>query len=188
MLHDNGKILQGPGGPVGLTSDKIYYDVILCDAFGSSEIPFHLVTEEAFRLVASRLNRGGIFALNVETIGWDDPIVKTLIATLKQVFTEVIALPQEEPPNRLGNVVIMASQKKLEPVREPDRNAILDPNWRFGPDYQKVHAWDNHFTTNVANVAPLTDDLNPIEIRAEEIKFAARRDLHEYFDESGLSW
>jgi spermidine synthase len=187
LQPSDGNIFVMDGRKYLATTDR-YYDVILCDAFGSSEIPFHLVTEEAFGLAASRLNRGGMFALNVETLGWDDPIIKTLIATLKRVFANVVALPQEEPPNRLGNVVILASQKKIEPLREPERNDIFDPNWRYGPGYQKVHAWDNHFTTSTANIEPLTDDLNPIEIRAEEIKFVARRDLHEYFEENGLSW
>ena len=171
-----------------LESTGRYYDVILLDAFGSSAIPFHLVTKEVFELIALRLNKGGIFALNVETVGWDDPIVKTLIATLKKVFADVIALPQEEPPNRLGNIIIMASQKKLEPLREPESNVILDPNWRYGPGYQKLHAWDNRFTTDTTDVEILTDDLNPIDIRAEEINLVARKDLHKYFEKSGVSW
>jgi len=114
--------------------------------------------------------------------------VKTLSATLRQVFADVIALPQEEPPNRLGNIVLMASQKKLVPLREPERNELLDPEWRFGPAYQKIHAWDNRFTTDTTNVQVLTDDLNPIDIRAEVINLAARKDLHQYFQKSGLSW
>jgi hypothetical protein len=38
------------------------------------------------------------------------------------------------------------------------------------------------------NVRPLTDDLNPVEIRAEAINLAARIQLHKYFEKSGVSW
>src|SRR6185436_3717180 len=50
------------------------YDVILFDAFGSASIPFHLVTREAFAEAKARLAPGGILALNVETVGWQDPL------------------------------------------------------------------------------------------------------------------
>ncbi len=51
-----------------ITQDKTY-DVIVMDAFGSSSIPFHLVTQESFALIASHLKAGGIFALNIESNG-----------------------------------------------------------------------------------------------------------------------
>ena len=42
------------------------YDLVILDAFGSSSIPFHLVTREVFALVRSRLAPGGLLAMNVE--------------------------------------------------------------------------------------------------------------------------
>jgi spermidine synthase len=187
LFPSEGNVVEMDGRKY-LSSTTNYYDVILLDAFGSSEIPFHLVTKEVFSLIASRLNNDGIFALNVEAIGWDDPIVKTLIATMKQAFTDVIALPQEEPPTKLGNIILMASKKKLVPLREPERNELLDPDWRYSPAYQKVHAWDNRYTTDTTGVQILTDDLNPVDIRAEQINLAARVDLHKYFQKTGVSW
>lgn len=164
------------------------YEVILLDAFGSSSIPFHLITEEVFKLISDRLTSGGIFALNIETIGWDDPIILPITVTLKNVFKEVMALPMEEPPNQFGNIVLMASNHTLIPQREPEDNIYFDPDWRFGPGYQKRHAWDNKFVPNTQNVQPLTDDLNPIDIRSEEINLASRKILHSYFGADGLSW
>ena len=171
-----------------LISTKKTYDVILLDAFGSSSIPFHLVTKEVFGLISSRLNPGGILALNVETVGWNDPIVKTLTATLKQIFQDVFALPIEEPPDRFGNIVLLASKSTFELKRELERNVTLDPDWRFGPEYQKVHAWDNRFTADIGNAQVLTDDLNPVDLRAEAINLVERNVLHEYFKERGMSW
>jgi spermidine synthase len=171
-----------------LATTRETYDVILLDAFGSSSIPFHLVTSEAFGLAASRLSPPGILALNVEALGWDDPIVATLAATLKEHFPYVLALPTEEPPDRLGNIVLLASQRPLSPLREPERNMDLDPDWRYGPGYQKVHAWDNRFTPETRGVRILTDDRNSVDLRAEAVNLASRRELHAYFGSSGGDW
>jgi spermidine synthase len=164
------------------------YDVILMDAFGSSAIPFHLVTKEVFASIASHLRPGGVFALNIETIGWNDPIIATVGATMHTAFPDVVAFPIEEPPNQFGNIILMGSATPLQARREPERNELFDPDWRYGPGYQKVHAFDNQFVPSMKNVRPLTDDLNPIELRAETINLAARVQLHKYFEKAGVSW
>ena len=171
-----------------VASTRNAYDVIVLDAFGGSSIPFHLLTREAFGLISSHLNQGGILALNLQAVGWNDPIIKTVAVTLKQVFNDVLALPMEEPPNRFGNIVLLASNKKLEPLREPEYNAALAAEWRYGPGYQKVHAWNNRFMPDISGARVLTDDLNPIDVQLKEINLAARRELHKYFDQSGISW
>jgi spermidine synthase len=171
-----------------LATSQDTYDVILLDAFGSSSIPFHLVTVEAFGLVADRLSDNGLFAINVETQGWDDPIIRWIAATLRIHFDHVLALPMAEPPDRLGNVILLASRRALQPEREPERNETLDPNWRYGLEYARIHAWDNRFEPDVGDVEPLTDDLNRSDLRAEEINMIARKELHLYFGESGGSW
>jgi spermidine synthase len=166
---------------LGTTEDS--YDVVLLDAFGSSSIPFHLVTEEVFGLIADHLTENGILAVNIETIGWDDPLIATLAATLTKQFANVVALPMEEPPDQLGNIVILASDRQLEPLRTPEDNATFDPYWRYGPGYQKVHAWDNRFIPDITGISALTDDLNPIDIRSEMINLEARKRLHVLFEE-----
>jgi spermidine synthase len=171
-----------------LSTTEKRYDVILMDAFGSSAIPFHLVTQEVFASIALHISPGGVFALNIETIGWNDPIIAMVGATMRTAFSDVVAFPIEEPPNQLGNIIIMGSASSLTPRREPERNETLDPDWRYGPGYQKVHAFDNQFVPPMQNVRPLTDDLNPIDLRAETINLAARVMLHKYFQEAGVSW
>jgi spermidine synthase len=187
LKRSEGNVIEMDGRQFLSSTDK-KYDVILIDAYGSSSIPFHLVTREAFGLISSRLNPGGIAAINVETIGWDDPIVASIGATLRQNFREVLALPMEEPPDQTGNIVLIASNRKLEPLREPERNVDLDPDWRFGPGYQKVHAWDNRFSPDSLWTEIFTDDLNRVDLRAEAINLAVRKELHGYFKGTGSSW
>jgi len=170
-----------------LSTDKMY-DVILLDAYGSSSIPFHLVTEEVFGLIKQRLTKKGMLAINVETVGWNDFLLNKVAATLKQHFSDIVALPMEEPPSELGNIVVLASNVPLVPLREPEPNFTLDPDWRYGPGYQKLHAWDNRFVPKTKGVLPFTDDLNSSDIYSENVNVVARKKLHEYFSKSGLSW
>lgn len=187
-LHSSeGKIIEMDGRQFLMTVEGTY-NVILLDAFGSSSIPFHLVTKEAFGLMKSRLGENGILAVNIETIGWDDPIVSTIGITLKQIFVNVLALPMEEPPDKFGNVVLLASNRSLIPAREPEPNITYDPEWRYGPGYQKYHAWENRFEPETSKAQILTDDLNPIDLRSDEINLVSRKILHTYFGVDGLSW
>jgi spermidine synthase len=165
-----------------LTTTDRRYDLIIVDAFGSSSIPFHLVTREAFALLASRLAPGGAVAINVESVGWRDIVVRSLAATLKREFSEVVALPIAEPPNTLGNLVLVAANRELQLTEE------LPPTLsRFSDAYPKNHAWDNRFEPDTREASVLTDDLNPIDIWSERINLEARKNLHAYF-ERGLSW
>lgn len=152
------------------------YDVIVLDAFGSSYIPFHLVTREAFRLMSSRLKPDGLLAINVITLGWRSMVVRSISASLGDSFPHVSVLPIVEPPNRLGNVVILASRRDLEPLEEPPI-----PVSRFSADYNRFHAWENRFQPAMGEGMVLTDDRNPIDIWAERVNVLNRKRLHEFF-------
>jgi spermidine synthase len=159
------------------------YDIIVMDAYGSSSIPFHLITREAFATIARRLNDGGLLVLNIISLGWHDGLVHAVGATLRTRFSHVIALPIAEPPNKLGNVILLASDRSLELEEEPPV-----PDWRFSADYDRFHAWENRFEPGSRGAAVLTDDLNPVDIWGERINLEMRRDLCEHFGTEGLAW
>ena len=104
------------------------------------------------------------------------------------MFPEILALPIIEPPNKLGNIILLASYKALKPLRVPEDNVTLDPNWRYGPGYAKIHAWDNRFVEDITNAQIFTDDLNGVDILSEKVNAEARKDLHTYFSKTNLSW
>ena len=165
-----------------ITHDDLY-DLIIMDAFGSSSLPFHLVTKESFALMGSRLAPNGVVAVNIEAVGWHDIIVRSLAATLQQVYVHVLVLPVAEPPSEIGNLIILASNRDLELTEK-----LRDPQSRFGTDYNRLHAWANSFEPDIDGVPVLTDDLNPVDVWAERINRVARENLHDYFGSSGLSW
>lgn len=172
--HDDGRrflALQPPAS----------YDLIVMDAFGSSSIPFHLVTEEVFALIRTRLAPGGLLAMNVEAVGWHAPLVHAVGATAAQAFAHVRVLPMAEPPDALGNLVILAADHPLEPLR--DLPAVTD---RWNRAYQLNHAWDNRFEPPLLDAVILTDDHNPVALWSDGVNRAARAHMHRYFGDSGL--
>jgi spermidine synthase len=166
-----------------LTISQSTYDVIVLDAFGSSSIPFHLVTSEMFSLAAAHLAPDGILAANVQAVGWHDSIVRSVAATLETQFPHVLALPTMEPPNALGNVILFASKRALELPEE-----LPVPTDRFTPEYARAHAWDNRFEPDTRGAPILTDDRNRIDLWAEAVNMRERRELHERFAGLGLDW
>ena len=167
-----------------LRHSRATYDVVFFDVFGSAAIPFHLVTREAFSEAKARLAPGGILVLNVETVGWDDPLAHALFATLRSQFADVIALPTAEPETRLGNVILMASDRTLdigdEQLGDPV-GTLTDDDEHFRV-VTRHHAWDNRYRPDRGRV--LTDDWNPSELRAEEINRVARRFLRTLLPDS----
>jgi len=186
LQPDDASVTIGDGRRF-LSSTEKTYDIILVDAFGSSSVPFHLVTLEAFELFKKRLKSGGILALNVWAIGWYDMIVRSIAATLEKSFADVSAFPIVEPPNRLGNVIIMARDSAISLIYELPR-LYSDPFYRYGPMYHRAHAWDNQFVPDTRNVQLLTDDLNPVDLWSESINYEARKDLLRTFEQMGVSW
>jgi hypothetical protein len=153
------------------------YDVVFFDAFGSASIPFHLVTREAFAAAKARLAPGGILVVNVETVGWEDPLVHALVATLRTEFRDAFALPTAEPPDQLGNIVVMASDRTLD----IDSGRLGDPVGSLSDEDEhfrvvaRLHAWENRYRPGRGRV--LSDDWNPADLRAEEINRVARLKL-----------
>jgi len=173
-----------------LRTSTATYDLIILDAFGSSSIPFHLATREAFELMAARLAPRGVLAVNVEAQGWDDVLVRSLAATLRSSFRTVYALPTSEPPNTLGNVILVGANRELEIPDEKLPNPVVYlpyPDAHFAV-VQLNHAWDNRFEPETQGARVVTDELNPVGVWAERINRAGRSDLHRYWRHAGLGW
>jgi spermidine synthase len=163
-----------------LTTNKTY-DLVLLDAFGSSSIPFHLVTREAFALVKQHMNPGAILAMNIEVRTWHDILAHSLTATLRQHFAHVVALPIAEPPDALGNMILLASDRALEfdESRMGDLFHLLPFPYRHEKGVQQHHAWANRFEPEIAGMPVLSDDRNPVDVWAEAINWKARQFMHQ---------
>ncbi len=73
-------------GRIFLTGSKEKYDVILIDAYRGPFVPFHLLTQEFYRIVQQHLAEGGVVAQNVEpSTMLFDSTVKTMHAVFQQL-------------------------------------------------------------------------------------------------------
>ncbi|MBI5022257.1 MAG: fused MFS/spermidine synthase [Ignavibacteriales bacterium] len=147
------------------------YNIIMIDGISSAEYSVKSMTKEFFALASSKLTTDGIFAIAFESEGWYDEIVTSVSTTLKQNFKEVYVYPISEPPNVFGSIVLMASNTPHNDlIRDLERNDDLNPFWRYGPGYQKVHAWDNRFITDEKNGVILTDEKPPSLLIIDRLK------------------
>jgi spermidine synthase len=161
------------------------YETIILDAFGSSSIPFHLTTIEVFGLLRSRLTKDGVLAINVECVGWQDPLVQSLALTLRREFEQVLALPCSEPPDAVGNVLLLAANRALAfPEDWLGRPGdFLEDDYLRWSVVQRNHAWDNRYVPATQKAVLLTDDQNPSDLWSERINLAVRYKLAETFSE-----
>jgi spermidine synthase len=186
LTDGEGKVYQTNGRKYLQMIDQ-KYDVILLDEFRHCEPQPNLITKEAFSLIASHLTDQGLFAMNIITAGWHDSLVTLLTTTLRQQFKEVLVLPMEEPPDDAGNIILLAGNRHLQPFFEPLSNLTLDPDWRYGAGYQKVHAWDNRFIDDPKSTQIITDDQNPTDRHIDRINRAVRNQLHQYYTQLGIA-
>ncbi|MGC5246644.1 spermidine synthase [Gordonia sp. DT219] len=103
-------------------------DVVVRDAFESNRTPTHLTTVEFVRAVADVLVPGGLYLANCGD-GRDLGLVRTDADAVAQVFAHVllIADPAMLKGRRTGNVVIVGSDRRLEPSAALVRRLLSDP-------------------------------------------------------------
>ena len=181
-FSDSGVQVRNDDGRRFLEGSNVTYDVVIVDEISSMPPRPHLLTKEFFQIVARHLRDGGIIAAAIESFGWNDAMVTSLAATLGGMFQHVIVLPIAEPPNRFGSIVVLASNRTLDNLlQDLNHNEELDPDWRFSPDYQKTHAWDNHFTPDTRSSVIQYDASNSWQEFFGRINDPARRDSVGYF-------
>ena len=124
------------------------YDLVVSDAFGSLDPPWHLATAEAARLVRRALSPNGVYAMNIV----DSGSLKFLgagVATLRAVFPVVaVVVPPRGSAEEPSNSIIVASARPVDLDLDPADGRVLTT--------VKVE----HL---VADAPVLTDDFAPVE-------------------------
>ena len=189
LADDEGRVFLMDGRRYFRTTGETY-DLVILDAFGSSSIPFHLVTRESFAEIKSRLAPRGILALNVEANGWYDTVVRSLAATLHASFAYVMVLPIAEPQNQFGNLIILASDRPFEMNEQLLGNPFdyLDDEYWHWVVVERNHAWANRFEPQTEGVPVLTDDRNPVDLWSDDLNRIARAGLHKSPGWGGLAY
>lgn len=104
------------------------YDVVVADAFGSLDPPWHLSTVEAAREVRRALVPGGLYALDVVDAG-RRAFLGAEIATLGRVFRHVVVVDRPAGARELPiNAIVFASDSPITPTVDAlDGRVLTEP-------------------------------------------------------------
>jgi spermidine synthase len=142
---------------VALQRSPRTFDVIVGDAFTDITVPEHLVTREFFSLVASRLDDGGIFAMNLlDNVDRLDALA-SVVVTLREVFPSVEVWTSAGKPERgERRVFVLLASAENSPVSAIDTRA---------PEPIRFQALDDGFVERIVagrRARVLTDDYAPL--------------------------
>jgi spermidine synthase len=136
-----------------LTKSRERWDVIMIDAYRGPFVPFHLLTEEFFKVVKSRLKPGGVVVQNIEpsTMMFD-----SAIATIQKVFPNIELYD-------VGNYVVVAYDGPRQAAAQlKERAAALQAEHGFRYPLPMLVAERNVVTRTIKGKV-LTDDFAPVE-------------------------
>ncbi|MGV2886058.1 fused MFS/spermidine synthase [Paenibacillus taichungensis] len=91
-------------------------DYLIMDAYNNATIPFHLTTNEFYRIASQKLNVNGVLASNIIGKLNDDEVLKAIHTTIKQNFAYVRVYASSHNENISQNLTIVASNSLLEKV------------------------------------------------------------------------
>jgi len=135
-----------------LAQDRATYDLVQLDVYqGGPYVPFHLVTEEFFRLARARMGEDALLMMNVYDRSADSALLRRLAATLRRVFPSAMAGRADA-----GNFMLFAFTRVPSAQRLSFESPVLGSN----ASLRKLRIRE----MPVADDAPVfTDDLAPIE-------------------------
>ena len=146
------------------TYDK-KYDLIILDAFASTYVPYHLMTDEFFTLIEKRLEPNGVVVSNLigSIEGHNSSLIKAIYKTMQKTFPVSYIFPTEGSLSNVQNIMVVSSNQPYE----FDRLTLLDLAKDSPADYlvdelrKQEHFYNGVIDTS--NSPFLTDQLNPSE-------------------------
>jgi len=160
-----------------LARSDVAWDYIVLDVFNGEQVPWHLVTKQAFERVRAQLAPGGVLGVNYVSLPGNADLI-AVKSTLDAVFPHV-RIFLDAHSGRASNFVFLASN---EPI---DLRAA--PRVRRPSDFE---AW-RIFVDNEQHIAPgtlvLTDDHNPIEDLRRNVHKVWRASMREWLGQDGLA-
>ncbi|HEY3314968.1 MAG TPA: fused MFS/spermidine synthase [Bacillota bacterium] len=154
------------------------YDLIVLDAYYADAVPFHLFTQEFFRLARERLSPGGVLAINVVASleGRQSHLFRSVYRTLTTVFSRVypfaVPLSAAERPDGLDrqgqrNIIIFTTNdgRAYDAAELKAVAAELDESGAGKTKTLGAYAEGLQDATSVetADVPVLSDDYAPVD-------------------------
>ena len=106
------------------------YDLIILDAFGSSEVPSHLTTREFLHAVRAALAPGGVVVSNIWRRGYNH-LYDRMLRTHADVFAELHVLESAREVNHLVFALPQAGKLSREQFALAAQRVALQGRYRF---------------------------------------------------------
>ncbi|MBI9047023.1 MAG: fused MFS/spermidine synthase [Anaerolineaceae bacterium] len=147
-------------GRWGLDKSPYKYSIINIDAYRPPYIPFHMTTQEFFKIAYDHLTDDGVVVINVGRSPNDRRLINSLSSTLLTIFPSVHVM---DIPNTF-NSMIFATRQKTNATNLIENYVYLDSLGNIHPELLAT------MQLTIANLKPapepakvFTDDLAPIE-------------------------
>lgn len=142
------------------------YDLIILDAYASNYVPYHLMTDEFFKLIEKRLEPDGVVISNLigSVEGENSQLVRSVYKTMTVTFPVSYIFPTEDWPTNVQNIMIVSSNYPYE----FDRPTLLEMTKNNYGNYlvdelsEEAHFYQK--TVDTIDVPFLTDQFNPSEV------------------------
>ncbi len=148
------------------------WDLVYCDIYIGSSIPFHLATVEFFGEVRRHLEPGGVFGVNVAS-DLENPFTRAIFRSLREVFPQVyvFAVPR-------GNLLFLAADAAGDAAPEEllARGRRLDESLRFDPPLEAVAGRLRQLDLDLSTAIVLADGYAPVNHLIRFDRFDPRRE------------
>ncbi len=142
------------------------YDLIILDAYSSNYVPYHLMTDEFFKIVENRLESDGVVVSNLigSAEGIHSQLIRSIYKTMNDTFPVSYVFLTEKKPTNVQNLMIVSSNNPyefdrtlfLEAIKNSPGDYLLNELSKPEQFYSKVF--------DVSDVPFLTDQYNPSEV------------------------
>lgn len=147
-------------GRWGLEHSDFHYQIISIDAYRPPYIPFHLTTQEFFKIVHDHLTEDGVMVINVGRSIDDRSLIDALGTTILTIFPSVHVI---DIPNSFNSIMFATVQ--------PTNSANLADNFIYLKDHPEISPLLlNAMQIAIGSMQPppaknivFTDDRAPIE-------------------------
>lgn len=163
LQEDEANVYINDGRSFFSTPDAKQYDIILADAYQDITVPFHMSTQEFFKIVKEHLKPGGVLIVNVNMkSGSFTGVPEYLANTVKSVFNKVYRADLSVVTNSL--LFASDDSEMLESYTNNVANQI--------PDGHDLYDISRYISNNLVEMTDtkliLTDDLAPVEILGQK--------------------
>ena len=163
LQEDEANVYINDGRSFFSTPDAKQYDIILADAYQDITVPFHMSTQEFFKIVKEHLKPGGVLIVNVNMkSGSFTGVPEYLANTVKSIFNKVYRADLSIVTNSL--LFVSDDDQMLE-------NYKINTSSQIPIDHD-LYNISRYINSNLVEMTDtklvLTDDLAPVEVLGQK--------------------